>query len=44
MTERNPRNDGLHVFKLDLSAMQPCDVILTRNAEAATAKEKSRQT
>ncbi|MGY8635334.1 hypothetical protein RAD15_22920 [Bradyrhizobium sp. 14AA] len=40
MTERNPRYDGLHVFKLDLNAMQPGDVILTRNAEAATAKEK----
>lgn len=38
MIERNPRYDGLHVFKLDLNAMQPGDVILTRNAEAATAK------
>ncbi|MBB4383627.1 hypothetical protein [Bradyrhizobium sp. SBR1B] len=38
MTVRNPRYDGLHVFKLDSNAMQPGDVIVTRNAEAATAK------
>ncbi|MEA2899137.1 MAG: hypothetical protein QOJ84_4752 [Bradyrhizobium sp.] len=38
--KKNPRYDGLYVFKLDLNAMQPGDVILTRNAEAATAKGK----
>ncbi|NEV75916.1 hypothetical protein DYI24_02505 [Rhodopseudomonas sp. BR0C11] len=40
MTVRNPRYDGLYVFKLNLAAMQPGDVFLTRNAEASAIKGK----
>jgi hypothetical protein len=40
MTEKNPRYDGLHVFKPDLTKLRPGDVILTRNAEARSFKGK----
>jgi hypothetical protein len=40
MTERNPRYDGVYVFKLDISKLLSGDVILTRNAESISAKGK----
>lgn len=39
--KRNPRYDGLDVFKFDLNTLRPGDIILTRNAEAATFKERA---
>jgi hypothetical protein len=41
MTKRNPRYDGLHVFKPDLDKLCRGDVILTRNAESASFKGKA---
>jgi hypothetical protein len=38
MTERNPRYDGLHVFKPDLRELRAGDIILTKNAEGASSK------
>jgi hypothetical protein len=40
MVERNPKYDGLHVFKLDLSRLNSGDVLLTRNAETASSRDK----
>jgi hypothetical protein len=41
MAERNPRYNGLYVYKLDLKALQSGDVILTRNAESTSFKGKA---
>jgi len=40
MTKRNPRYDGLYVFKPDLKSPRRGDVILTRNAESTSIKGK----
>jgi len=40
MVERNPKYDGLHVFKLDLNRLNSGDVLLTRNAETASSTAK----
>jgi hypothetical protein len=40
MAERNPKYDGLHVFKLDLSKLNSGDVLLTRNADTASSRGK----
>jgi uncharacterized protein YycO len=40
MTEKNPKYNGLYVFKPDLTKLRPGDVILTRNAEANSFKGK----
>jgi hypothetical protein len=40
MIEKNPRYDGLYVFKLDLRKLQSGDVILTRNTESTSIKGK----
>ncbi|WP_338702080.1 YiiX/YebB-like N1pC/P60 family cysteine hydrolase (plasmid) [Bradyrhizobium sp. 26S5] len=42
MKEKNPRYNGLWVFKPDLTKLRPGDVILTRNAEASSFKGKRR--
>ena len=36
MVERNPKYDGLHVLRLDLSRLNSGDVLLTRNVETAS--------
>jgi uncharacterized protein YycO len=41
MAEKNPRYNGLYVFKLDLNKLQRGDVILTRNAESSSFKGKA---
>lgn len=40
MIERNPRYDGLHVYRIDLNKLRPGDVLLTLNAEATSARGK----
>jgi uncharacterized protein YycO len=40
MIQRNPRYDGLHVYKVDLTKLMPGDVLLTRNAETALPPAK----
>lgn len=39
--KRNPRYDGLYVFKPDLTALRRGDVVLTRNAETTSFKGKA---
>lgn len=41
MIEKNPKYDGLYVFKLDLSKLTSGDVLLTRNAETASFRDKA---
>src|SRR5262245_20654569 len=40
MVERNPKYDGLHVYKIDIGKLLPGDVLLTRNVETASSKGK----
>jgi hypothetical protein len=40
MIERNPKYDGLHVYKIDVAELLPGDVLLTRNVETASSKGK----
>jgi hypothetical protein len=40
MVERNPRYDGLHVYKIDVAKLMPGDVLLTRNVETSSSKGK----
>ncbi|MGB7101378.1 MAG: hypothetical protein WBD95_21750 [Xanthobacteraceae bacterium] len=40
MVERNPKYDGLHVFKPDLTKLKSGDVLLTRNVETVSSRNK----
>ena len=40
MVERNPKYDGRYVYVIELSKLRPGDILLTRNAETASAKVK----
>src|SRR5262249_5765908 len=38
MIARNPKYDGLHVYKIDVSKIRAGDVLLTRNVETSSTK------
>jgi len=40
MTKKNPKYNGLHVFKPNLNALRCGDVFLTRNAETTSKRDK----
>jgi hypothetical protein len=44
MIDRNPKYDGRHVYVVDLSKLMPGDVLLTRNAETTSSREKLQST